>query len=209
MRDIRAEVDFLCDIAPEIAERRPRRELTAIRDRILDVAQRRRLSASLVLIATLPCLYEDATEATSSAARGVIKPKPRYGPKAAHNAVSDVRAVEMLAAGAPLGPETLGLCTGDRRLAQFWDALGITSATWSGNNACTVSQRMSSRLFPILTDVQCRELAEILRKYSLSTGSPIPAHGWVATRDKHPKSPAAFDAHRNRQRGPSRALTIR
>ncbi len=158
----RAEVDFLCEIAPEIAERRPRRELVAIRDRILDAAQRRRLGASLVLIATLSCLYEGATEATASAARGVIKPKPRYGPRAAHNAVSDVRAVEMLAAGAPLGPETLGLCTGDRQLARFWDALGIMSATWSGNNACTVSQRMSSRLFPILTDVQCRELAEIL-----------------------------------------------
>jgi len=113
-------------------------------------------------------LYEGATEATASAARGVIKPKLRYGPRAAHNAVSDVRAVEMLAAGAPLGPETLGLCTGDRRLARFWDALGIMSATWSGNNACTVSQRMSSRLFPILTDVQCRELAEILVEHGFA-----------------------------------------
>ncbi len=168
-----AEIDFLCEIAPEIAERRPRRELAAIRNRILDAAQRRRLGASLVLIATLSCLYEGATEATASAARGVIKPKPRYEPCAAHNAVSDVRAVEMLAAGASLGPETLGLCTGDRRLARFWAALGITSATWSGNNACTVSQRMSSRLFPILTDFQCRELAEIL----VARGFADPGHG--------------------------------
>lgn len=170
----RAEVDFLCDVAPEIAERRPRRELVAVRDRILDAAQRRRLGASLVLIATLSCLYEGGTEATASAARGVIKPKPRYGPKAAHNAVSDVRAVEMLAAGAPLGPETLGLCTGDRRLAQFWDALEIKSATWSGNNACTVSQRMSSRLFPILTDVQCRELVEILVEHGFADAGSMP-----------------------------------
>ncbi|CAN7171814.1 hypothetical protein LJR168_000261 [Pseudoxanthomonas sp. LjRoot168] len=158
----RAEADFLCEISPEIAERRPRRELPAIRDRILDAAQRNGLGASLVLIATLSCLYEGANEATASAARGVIKPKLKYDAKAAHNAVSDVRAVEMLAAGVPLGPETLGLCTGDRRLARFWDALGITSAIWNGNNTCTVSQRMSSRLFPILTDVQCRELSEML-----------------------------------------------
>ncbi len=164
----RAEVDFLCEIAPEIAERHQRRELVAIRDRILDAAQRRCLGDSLVLIASLSCLYEGATEATASAARGVIKPQPRYGPMAAHNAVSDVRAVEMLAAGAPLRPETLGLCTADRRLAQFWDALGITSGTWSGNNACTVSHRMSSRLFPILTDVQCRELVAILVEYGFA-----------------------------------------
>jgi hypothetical protein len=85
-----------------------------------------------------------------------------------------VRAVEMLAAGAPLGPETLGLCTGDRRLARFWDALGIKSATWSGNNAFTVSQRMSSRLFPILTDVQCRELAEILVARGFADPGPGP-----------------------------------
>lgn len=158
----RVEVDFLCEIAPEIAERRPRRELVRIRDRILDAAQRRRMGASLVLIATLSCLYEGSTKETASAARGVIKPKPRYDHKAAHNAVSDVRAMEMLAAGAPLGPETLGLCTGDRQLARFWEALGITSATWNGNDICTVSQRMSSRLFPILTDAQCRDLAEVL-----------------------------------------------
>ncbi|MHC9083896.1 hypothetical protein ACYX7E_02535 [Luteimonas sp. RIT-PG2_3] len=158
----RIEVDFLCEIAPEVAERRPRRELVAIRNRILDAAQRRGLGASFVLIATLSCLYEGATNETASAARGVIKPTPRYGHKAAHNAVSDVRAVEILAAGAPLGQEALGLCTADRGLAQFWDALGITSATWNGNNNCTVSQRMSSRLFPILTDAEFRELAEIL-----------------------------------------------
>lgn len=167
----RAEMDFLCEIAPEVAERRPRRELAAIRDRILDAAQRNRLGASLVLIASLSCLYEGATEATASAARGVIKPTPRYGPRAAHNALSDVRAVEMLAAGAPLGPETLGLCTGDRRLARFWDALGIMSATWNGNNACTVSQRMSSRLFPILTEDQVRELAEILIEHGFADAS--------------------------------------
>lgn len=166
-----AEVDFLCEIAPEIAERRPRRELVAIRDRILDAAKRRRLGASLVLIATLSCLYEGAAEATASAARGVIKPKPRYFPSAAHNAVSDVRALEMLAAGAPLGPETLGLCTADRWLARFWNALEITSATWNGNDACTVSQRMSSRLFPILTDAQCRDLVEILIEQGFADGN--------------------------------------
>ncbi|WP_307753679.1 hypothetical protein [Xanthomonas albilineans] len=163
-----AEVDFLCEIAPEIAERHQRRELAAIRDRILKAAQRRHIGASLVIIATLSCLYEGATKATASAARGVIKPKPRYGPVAAHNAVSDVRAVEMLAGGAPLMPETLGLCTADRRLAQFWDALGITSATWSSNNVCTISHRMSSHLFPILSDVECRELVEILVEHGFA-----------------------------------------
>lgn len=179
----RAEVDFLCDIAPEIAERRPRRELSAIRDRILDVAQRRRLGASLVLIAALSCLYEGATEKTASAARGVIKPKSRYGPEAAHNAVSDVRALEMLAVGAPLGLETLGLCTADRQLARLWDALGITSATWNSNNTCTVNQRISSQLFQILTDVQGRELAEILaaRGFADLNPRPEPFHHSFAT----------------------------
>lgn len=57
-----------------------------------------------------------------------------------------------------------------RRLARFWDALGITSALWNGNDACTLGQRMTSRLFSILTDSQCRELAEIwagLRRVTL------------------------------------------
>ena len=179
----RVELDFLCEIAPEIAERRPRRELVVIRNRILDAAKRRRLGASLVLIATLSCLYEDPTEQTGSAARGVIKPKLRYSPKAAHNAVSDVRALEMLAAGAPLGREALGLCTGDRQLARFWDALRITSATWNGNNICTVSQRMSPRLFPILTDAQCLELSEILVENGFADPSlgPGPSHHSLAT----------------------------
>ncbi|WP_155394157.1 hypothetical protein [Xanthomonas albilineans] len=99
---------------------------------------------------------------------------------AAHNAVSDVRAVEMVAVSAPLGPETLGLCRADRWLARFWDALGITSATWSGNNACTVSQRISSRLFPILTYVQCHELTEILVEHGFADAGS----SWVTTRDK-------------------------
>lgn len=180
----RAEVEFLCEIAPEVAERRPRRELVGIRDRILDAAQRRALGASLVLIATLSCLYEGATKSTASAARGVIKPKSRYSPTAAHNAVSDVRAIEMLAAGAPLGQEILGLCTGDRWLARFWDALGIKSATWNGNNACTVSQQMTSRLFPILTDAQLRELAEILVERGFADAGSRPDCELYATLDK-------------------------
>ena len=190
----RAEVNFLCEIAPEVAERRPRLERVAIRDRILDAAQRNRLGASLVLIATLSCLYEGATEATASAARGVIKPKPSYGRKAAHNAVSDVRAVEILAAGAPLGPETLGLCTGDRRLARFWHALEITSATWNGNNACTVSQQMTSRLFPILTDAQLRELAEILVERGFANAGPRTGCEHYVTPDKSVLSLHRYDA---------------
>lgn len=158
----RAEVAFLCEIAPEIAERPPRRNLAAVRDRILDAAQHMQLGTSLVLVATLSCLYEGATKETASAARGVIKPKPRYGPEQAHNAVSDIRALEILAAGEPLGHETLGLCTCDRALARFWHALAIKSATWHGNNACTVSQRVSPQLFPILSDPQCAELVGIL-----------------------------------------------
>ncbi|WP_045756892.1 hypothetical protein [Xanthomonas albilineans] len=175
-----AEMDFLCEIAPEIAERHKRHELVAIRNRIFDAAQRRCLGTSLVLIATLSCLYEGATEAAASPARGVIKPKPKYGPMAAHNALSDVRAVEMLAASALLRPGTLGLCTGDLRLARFWAALGITSANWNGNNACTISPRISSRLFPILTDVQCHELAEILVEHGFADAGS----SWVTTRDK-------------------------
>lgn len=65
-----------------------------------------------MLIAKLACLYEGVTEATASVARGGIKPKASYGPKAAHNALPDVRAVEIFAAGSSLTPETLGVCTG-------------------------------------------------------------------------------------------------
>lgn len=49
-----------------------------------------------------------------------------------------------------------------RRLARFSHPLKLKSATWNGNNALTVSQQMTSQLLPILTDVQIRELAEIL-----------------------------------------------
>ncbi|MCI2246223.1 hypothetical protein L3067_16575 [Xanthomonas sp. PPL568] len=104
-----------------------------------------------------------------------------------------MRAVEMLAAGAPLGPETLGLSTGDRRLARFWDALGIKSATWSGNNAFTISQRMSSRLFPILTDVQCRELAEILVARGFADPGPGPNRYSLAAPRRRPMN--LPDAH--------------
>jgi hypothetical protein len=156
-----AEIDFLCAVAPVIREPKTDRALTQARDFVLEQAREFGFKASFTLVAALSCLYEGNSSETWVAAKRVIKPKARYTRQHAHNALSDIRALELLGAGYALGGPTLSLCTRDRALAAFWCHLGIKHSGRAGN-AFTVAYDLSPQLFPTLSEKGRVDLAQLL-----------------------------------------------
>lgn len=161
-----SEVDFLRAVAPIIREPKTGRALTQARDFILEQAVGLGFKASFTLLAALSCLYEGNRSGTWVAAKRVIKPKARYTPQQAHNALSDIRALELLAAGSALGGPTLSLCTRDRALAAFWCHLGIKHSSLEGN-AFTVVYDLSPQMFPTLSEEERVDLVQRLAGYGV------------------------------------------
>lgn len=161
-----AEIDFLCAVAPVIREPKTGRALTQARDFVLKQAGILGFKASFTLLAALSCLYEGNSSETQVAAKRVIKPRVRYTPQHAHNALSDIRALELLGAGSALDGPTISLCTRDRALAVFWCHLGIKHSSRAGN-AFTVAYDLSPRLFPTLSEEEQIALIQVLMERGL------------------------------------------
>lgn len=127
-----AECAFLMATAPSIAERHSDDHIRKIELQLLENASRLKLKVrSLVVLACLACLYEAKDGATPSSARAVLKPKQIYDATQAHNAVSDLRSLELLVSTSAIGRETVALCTADRGLATFWCELGVRNPEWT------------------------------------------------------------------------------
>jgi hypothetical protein len=161
-----AEVGFLCAVAPVIREPKTGRALTQARDFVLEQARASGFKASFTLVAALSCLYEGNSNETRVAAKRVIKPRARYTAQHAHNALSDIRALELLGAGSALGGPTLSLCTRDRPLAAFWCHLGVKHSGRAGN-AFTVVYDLSPQLFPTLSEEGRAGLAQLMAERGL------------------------------------------
>ncbi|WP_374012991.1 hypothetical protein [Pseudoxanthomonas koreensis] len=159
-----AEVTFLRQVAPLVTEPKGGRERRRLRELILGQARNSGIRTSMALIAVLSCLCEGGGKAARVTARRVIKPTASYSEEDAHNALSDIRALEMLAAGYALGGPALGLCTRDKPLAGFWCDLGV-------RNSCLVegvfatSYGLSPRLFTALSEEEMRELFSLMVDY--------------------------------------------
>lgn len=153
------ETRFLCNVAPTLCDRKTGRRLNAARDALLAEAANHELAGqSMAAWAALSCLYEGANDKTQVAAKRIIKPKRVYESKHAHNALADLRGLEMLAAGFPLGQDDLSLCA---RQTGPWRPSGRNSAcrgpvgTEPIVRSPTVRRPPCSRFFPTSSVANC------------------------------------------------------
>lgn len=145
-----AELQFLLEVVPWLSDRKSDKAIRTIERKILDRASNLGLlNQSLVVIAALSCLYESKDGATPSVGRAVIKPVKSFGSKEAHNAISDLRALELLAGASALELGRVALCTQDRGLGAFWCALQVKNPVWindSLNFNLTLNEGLLARL---------------------------------------------------------------
>lgn len=156
-----AECAFLMETSGLITERHSDVHLPEVERQVLDAASRLNLKVrSLVVLACLACLYEDKDGATSSSARQVLKPKQSYGAAQAHNAVSDLRSLELLASTSATGQGPVALCTADRGLDAFWCQLGVRIPEWTTGQSFRFDFSLDPRLFARLPEADWARLME-------------------------------------------------
>jgi hypothetical protein len=162
----RRETEFLIRIAPQVAERVADSHLHKIQSAILNQAKQFGLKlSSLVILTCLACLYERRDGSGLLAARRIIKPSRTYSEQDAHNALSDLRALELFASGLGLERESFALCTCDKSIAAFWSGLWAHSHRWE-NEKLTFTVSLSDALFPRLEESDRDELIELIQESS-------------------------------------------
>jgi hypothetical protein len=158
------EIKFLMASVPMILNRHPQAKLFAIQKAILKQAEDLNLLAhSLSVIAVLSCLYEEKDGSGFSAARRVLNPHSRYTRADAHNALCDLRALEIFTSSLGLEQPGFSLCTCDLPLAAFWSGLNASQQRWMDQDKLTFSMSLTPDLFPRLQDDEREELAAKFR----------------------------------------------
>jgi hypothetical protein len=159
-----AENEFLVKAVPTIIHQTPNSKLRATEEKLLFLCKEQGLNThSLVVLAILSCLYEAKTEKKYSIGRRIIKPKQDYGCQQAHNAISDLRALEFLVAISPLMPDRkVAFCTCDKALAAFWCALQINEVRWQ-KDSFNFNAAVNKKLFPRLEQDEIEAFVERLR----------------------------------------------
>jgi hypothetical protein len=157
------ESKFLQEVCSLVLDRVPRKKEREIAIAILSTADRYGLSrASLVVLAVLSCLYEDVHGNFQSIGRLLIKPKKIYTEADAFNALSDLRHVELAAAGQVyFQREAFALCTCDRAIALLWCALSLRGESPAGVGV-EFTFDLTKNLFPRLGDSEIYELKALL-----------------------------------------------
>lgn len=157
------EVQFLLASAPLAAHRPSDSELMP---RIREIS---RLAASfglqgrsLVQVALMSCISEGKHGDKLSAGRRIIKPKPMYSSKEAHNAIADIHYLEFLVAAAsgPFGP--IALCTMDEGIAHFWLAINVSHSARDEKNDISYRFCVDKKLCPRLSNEQLEEVRALV-----------------------------------------------
>ena len=157
-RNLREQA-FLLEVIPMVLNRLSgARQKTIVKD-IFIVADNNRLQRqSFVVLATLSCVFEDASGAAFQIGRRVLKPMVQYADADAYNAISDLRNIELTAVTQALFPnEPFALCTNDRAVAYLWSALA-PKANLREDKSFGLTFDISTELLPRLTN---EEIAEI------------------------------------------------
>lgn len=146
------EAKFLMAVCPLISHRVGKGKEVRVEAKISEIAHTLGLEkSSIFLISALSCLYELPSGKSPHIGRSVLNPTPSYTPEQAHNAISDIRSLEFLAAISGLPGASIGLCTGDQHLAALWVALRVSNPRWVGKKFMAIVSP-SKRLFPRLDD---------------------------------------------------------
>jgi hypothetical protein len=143
------EAQFLLQACPMIVHRVAPQHVRGLESHLLSLADSLGLQrAGIPVLAVLSCLYEDPQGAVSIG-RKLLKPRRKYSPADAYNALSDVRHIEVAAAGQVLLEERFLLCTCDIGLASLWTALNVTGQDVGGGRiefTFTFTQDLFGRL---------------------------------------------------------------
>jgi len=159
-----AERAFLMNIAPHITQRSADGKLRILEQRVFSECKSVGLTRiSLVILAVLSCLYEKQDGSEPLIGRNVINPTHNYDIGRAHNALSDLRALELLIAVNALNGGGVALCTRDKHLAAFWCCLRIANPQWK-NRTLKFDAEFSKDLFPRLTQTELRGLVARLKE---------------------------------------------
>ena len=158
------ESDFLVRVAPVIASPVADSKLREVEAFILQAVEDLSLEKkSLAVIAALSCLYQKRDGSGFLTARRILKPRPNgmYTPQDAHNALADLRSLELFIGSLGFTHDPFALCTCDKAIALFWCGLAPYGFEWKDNNF-SFNVTLSEHLFPRLQDSEHEELAERL-----------------------------------------------
>lgn len=157
------EVRFLQVTCPLVAQRHSRRTEVEVAKAIVRTADKCEVNrASLPVLAVFSCLYEDVHGTPPSIGREVLKPKTAYTEADAFNAISDIRHIEIAAAGQTyFKQEAFALCTCDRALALLWSALSLRGE-FPSRRDIEFRFELTTDLFSRLTEVELLELKSLL-----------------------------------------------
>jgi hypothetical protein len=170
-RRYKAERNFLLQVAPIVAKRYKDHELSGIEQRILEVASNSGIvvESSLVLLAVLSCLYEPRDGSEPRIGKKLIKPTNPYIEAKAHNALSDLRALELLIAANTMGGPAVAFCTRDKYLAAFWCAIQASNAQRTHDDTVRCDLVFGEQLFPRLSKKEVVGLVNRLKSKGLLT----------------------------------------
>lgn len=162
-RRLARESEFLIRVAPLVAMRAPRRSEKEILGEILRIGSSLEIvRGSMVSLSVLSCLYDDVQGEAPSIGRLIIKPKSVYTDQDAYNAISDLRHIEIAAAGQTYFSEgVFSLCTCDRALALFWSALALRGEV-TKKDEIEFTFDLCEELFPRLTGQELESLRNVL-----------------------------------------------
>ena len=153
-----SEQQFLLEVVPILASKVATNSLSKFEARILKAASKMVSGSSkLVVLAALSCLYESAGGSVPSIGRGLIKPATRFGQAQAHNAISDLRALEFLIRVSKLNGPAAAFATRDKYLTAFWCEIQASDVGGNGSKL-KFNVKLTENLFPRLSHEKREEL---------------------------------------------------
>lgn len=157
------ETKFLQAACPLVVQRVPRHIEAEVAETIIGTADSFELNrGSLAALAVLSCLYEDIHGTTPAIGRRILKPRSVYSEADAFNALSDLRHIELAAAGqAYFKQEAFSLCTCDRPMALLWSALSARGESVA-DGTIEFTFDLTSDLFSRLSENELLDLKHAL-----------------------------------------------
>ncbi|ERP91235.1 hypothetical protein Q666_12075 [Marinobacter sp. ES-1] len=170
-KDLKARYDsdtqFLLCASKHLLTALPEKKLGEVEEALFSLSKRLSPKPSpFVILAAVSCLYEDPKNPELNIGRNIIKPKENYSESSAHNAISDLRSLELLLCFQQLqGPSPI-FCTRDRALLNFWLAILHTRVARS-EDGLELTLRFNNSLFPRLKEEEYIALIDRLSRDGL------------------------------------------
>ncbi|MEH6387154.1 MAG: hypothetical protein V7772_04670 [Pseudomonas profundi] len=144
------KIQFLCQVAPVLQSPISRRRRPQVWRELLEIAQRCGLPRNTLVV--LAALSIACVENGAGPAKRLIKPSSKYSAGDAHNALADLRALELLLHFYARFPqEKIMLCTGDKNLALFWAGMRASGFVCGNNGSVSYTLSPLDALLPRVT----------------------------------------------------------